>query len=171
MTRTFRAAIFSPCSSWPCIQTRQALEFSVYRAPPPVAGADCSHAIEASFRGKGEASLSPFFKRPSPESLPRSVAGLPIPASRAVRSRQTWSFFPERRPDYPGRLSITPRGLAAPDRGACCLLFFHRRQPCANRARQYHSPEPHVPHLWDPYPLHFLSPRTAIRRRFPIARI
>jgi hypothetical protein len=56
-------------------------------------GADRTHAIEGSFRGRGAALLFPY-PTPFPESLPRSVAGIPVTAVLTARSSQPWSFFP-----------------------------------------------------------------------------
>jgi hypothetical protein len=97
------------------------------RRPPVLSGAACAdlvgtacgasrvHAIEASFRGRGEASFPAFPGRPSPESLPRSVAGTPITGGSRRPFPPALESFPvaPTRP-VPGRPFITPWGLTPP---------------------------------------------------------
>jgi len=73
LTPQSEGTTFASCSSWPCIQTRQALEFLVDL-----------YAIETAFEVKASCGQALPLRPVPPESFLRSVAGTPIMAVRTA---------------------------------------------------------------------------------------
>jgi len=137
LTRRLRATIFTACSSWPCIRTRQALEFSVCRAPSafadaarvdfagtaakPVAPMPSRRAFEAGARRFNAATA--VIAPPPKAFLDRSLAHRSRRLTPSVTASPGVSSL-SADPDHSRPVVHHPLGANAPSHGARCLLLF-----------------------------------------------
>ena len=140
LTQRLPATILTVCSSWPCIQTRQALEFSVCSvclapsafagaARVDLAGADAGPAAPMPSRRVFEAGARRFNAAtaviaPPPKAfLDRSLAHRSRRLTPSVTASPGVSSL-SADPDHSGPVVHHPLGAYAPSHGARCLLLF-----------------------------------------------